>query len=164
VGAGGAPTFGTFDVANAAGVTSTVDVLWDSLGVNLLAGGADAFTIDVINTDQNSNLSIVVADINNNTSSSSATPTSLGTLVFNYSGFVGSADFTTVESIQLTVTNTAGVSALDLQLDDFETTPEPSAFLLLGMVCVGLCIYRRCQKRSKKVCDDNTSHAQPSDH
>ena len=144
---------------NANALTSAVSrVTWDADGAGL--GGVDlvdgllgpVFSFDILGIDQGSvDFEVVVEDTSGNTSSILAVNPGAGVQTVAFVDFVGSADFTNVDSVILTIT---GGVASDLTLDLLETTgmqppppqvlsPATLALLGLGLAAFGLLRGRR---------------------
>ena len=160
---------GYADIINGANANSTTLLGWDGndavngfSNTDLTVDGANAFMIDVLSLDygppgQTATFQLDVFDTGAGTKhgrrtvsvTSDSDPFST-VAYFYFSDFLdqGSsgwteASFASVNRIVLTIT---GTTAFDLRIDNFETNPEPSTFALLGVVCVGLCIYQ-CRRR-----------------
>jgi len=132
---------GTLKFSQASGVVGSVEVVWDGQdndaetvdysglgGVNLTAGGQDAFLIGVNAQDQEAGLTLTVFSSSTHSSSVTVTlPPGLelpNVVSVPYNTFAGSADFTSVGAIRLVAT---APSAVSLGLDFIRTTITGSA-------------------------------------
>lgn len=154
------PNFDQLALANGPGATSVSTVTWDANGAGL--GGADlilagtenndALQLDILSIDQGAvTLEIDVVDTLTGSSTLTLAGLGVGNHAFDFSNFVGTADFTTVNSIVLTIT--AG-NASDLTLDLIQTrngpvpptVPVPGTLFLMGAVMLGLGSAKRLRK------------------
>lgn len=149
---------GTMSIANGTGGTSANNVLWNGVGaaglagVDLTEGGAqDAFDLRVIANDFAAQVTIIVTDSFANISTlTQASPGGIPgpasiPFLFEYGAFGGTADFTDINSIELSIF--ANLNATDIELDFFGTTttemPEPTALAVIGLGLTGLGVMRR---------------------
>jgi hypothetical protein len=138
------------NVSNDPNVQSTVTVTWDANGagldgVDLLDGTGDpsayAFVLEVSGIDAvGVNISVEIEDLSGNTATGSETFTTPGQLYILYSDFTGSADFTKVDSIVMTM---AGVEAawdgiVDLVKSDPVATSVSGTLTLMALGLFGL--------------------------
>jgi len=136
----------------------TLAVRWTSnnvglgggIGTNLLLGGMDSFSIDVVADDTIPTvLAYRVEDVFGNVATALANigGSSAGsTFVVPFASFVGFADFSAAKFLQMTI---AGGPNADITLDNLQTTgspvPEPSslALALTGLGIAGVVARRR---------------------
>lgn len=169
---------GLLQIDNATGNRSVSLVTWDGDdaantvnttglgGVDLTAGGADAFLADVIAADLGFNYVVRVWDMDGNTSALSAEVAfqvnpgdgvsadflfawfNLANGDHNIGGFefnvarTGIVDFTNIGAMQLELANEGAVSA-DFALGRIETVPEPGVLALVGIGLIGAAAARR---------------------
>jgi hypothetical protein len=163
-GAAGEPTlqeaeagvsFGSLNIGNDPGVSSIVTVAWDGAGVGAGASGlgaagdlstAIAILVNVISADLNVTIDFDLTDVNDAVSSASKT-VSAGLVNFAKGDFSGSADWSQLRSIVMTVN---GPAAYDVQIELVEGSdvPEPATLFLSGGVLLALGLFR---KRFAKV-------------
>ncbi len=139
---------GLLDFSNAARIIGTGTLTWNGLG-SVGLGGVDitdsatnnALFLDVIFADANLTLSFSVTDTSNRTSTLTQivaeTLTDPTSLAFLFSDFVGSADFSSLNSITFTLSGTT--AGLDATIDTIYSgstlpaVPLPAAgWLMLG--------------------------------
>lgn len=149
---------GTLSIANGTGGTSSSVVVWDGVGasglggVDLTVGGAqDALDLRIIANDFAAIVTITVIDtLAGGSSLSLASPGGIPgpssiPFLFEYTNFIGTADFTSIDLIALTVDTP--FNATDIELDFLGTTTteiaEPETLLILGLGLAGLGLVRR---------------------
>jgi hypothetical protein len=150
------PPAGVFAWSNAAQVQSTATLTWDDAGglggIDLTDGGAsDAILIELITIDLNAALNFSATDTNGGSSSRVLTGLAPGELTFGFDSFVGTADFTSVDSISLTLTGPTEVDAV-IDLVATSTTvnvPEPSTIAALGIGLAGIGFARKRSTNNK---------------
>jgi hypothetical protein len=152
---GPVPAIG-LSLSNDTGESSVSQVVWDADGtglggVDLTQGGLiDNFfelaisSIDVGLVD----LTLTVADTLGGLSSASMLGAGVGTETVSFASFVGDVDFTTVDSITLSIDSDENS---DLSLDylkvDGRVIPEPTSALVFSVLgLVGVCSLRRRRK------------------
>lgn len=154
---------GILNVNNGAGVISQTRVLWDgvgtgSLAADLTAGGRDNLLgIDLSSVDQFAQIAFNVVDTFGGTSTLTQSNVSSGQLLFPFADFAGSADLSSVRSLELSIT---GPEGLDLNLDSVFTggaVPEPAvalslAALMMMLASVVVRRYKRTQISSAHSC------------
>jgi len=130
--------------------------LGGGIGTDLTAGGATAFSIDVIEDDTIPTLlSYKVEDVFGNISTAIANigGSAAGeSFITQFSAFTGNALFTQAKFLTMSI---AGAANADITLDNLQTTgavPEPSsiAMMLTGLVLGGVA-YRRKKKVSSET-------------
>ena len=153
-------TSGSLSLSNTVNTTGTATATWDGQGDQglggvdvTLNGVLDALAIDLISSDlPGLTLEVSVSDQTNSSSSLVRTfnaPVPQPTReLFNFADFVGSADFTDVDSIQLVISGPPEIDAA-IALVEFTTTtppvtsvPEPTT-LFGTLVALGFGIARK---------------------
>ncbi|MBX9585350.1 MAG: PEP-CTERM sorting domain-containing protein [Gemmataceae bacterium] len=143
-------------ISDDAGNASTLTQLYDGPGsaglggVDLTAGGGAFFEFDVISSDLGVTITITVEDTLGNTSSLTLPTAGPGLLDFDFASFVGTADFTSVNAIQVVFDSPRDA---DTVLDFFGVgapVPEPASvgLLLSGVVAAGGFARRRLAKKA----------------
>lgn len=136
-----APIPGVYSHSEDALKSGSSKITWDANGaglggVDFTAGGDDRITMSILSIDQgNVDLILTVMDTGAGVSTLLINNAGVGAFDALYANFVGTADFTDVNSVMLEVQ--AGVAS-DLVLDLVETTnrggvPEPATLSLLGL-------------------------------
>ncbi len=127
-------------------VEATLKITWDGGtglgGVDITeGGGATAFSSEVIATDAAFDFKLDVTDTSSNTSTSGfLNVPGIGMQTLSFGAFTGSANFTSVDSITLTL---RGQSPADFQIDNVQTVPVPATLGLLGAGLIGLGVLSR---------------------
>lgn len=155
---------GYLDFSNGSRTSGTGTVVWDGMGSTGIggldltdSGTNDALILDVISADASLILTFTVRDtfgaIASLTQSAAETLDEPLSLAFLFSDFSGSVDFTSLDSISLTLSGTA--AALDATIDLFyagstqpvAAVPVPAAGLLLagGIAALGVAKRRKRQ-------------------
>lgn len=145
---------GAFTFAPSSAGTGSVGISYSlSAATDLTVGNAFSFVL--VSTDLLAviDYTISVTDSNNSTSTSTSNlPIILGVFNVGYGSFSGTADFTDITKIELTLTSTAGgsdadIDAFGLNLPPPPNVPEPSTFAAIGFVSlVAFGAYRRNRK------------------
>ncbi len=163
---------GTLEWANGAGSQSTIVITYDGVGsggfsaTDFTDGGTnDRFLFNVEFADFANNITI---DVTSDSGATSSLTTSTPSAVFGspqgfsmlFSNFVGTADFTQITVLEMTLTTV--VDAADLRLDFLATADAtenppldpppvvsaPKSLAIFGLALIGMAGYRR---RLKKV-------------
>jgi hypothetical protein len=146
------PPTGQFAWSNESGVDSIAMLTWDDNGSGLGgldltdSGASDAILISLVDIDLTAELTFTIEDTGGGVSILEVNGLSPGEIKFPYASFAGSADFTSVNSIKLTLD---GPESVDVTLDLLETStiipppitaiPEPTSILsFAGLLAVAL--------------------------
>lgn len=144
-------TDSTFNISNAAGVTSTSVLTYDANGAANGLGGidltafGDGIAFDVLQVDLNVSITIQLISLANVVSTQTLPNLTEGVATFSFSGFSVPAVATSVKSIQITF-NTPNSADLTGSFLRVAAVPEPSSVVALGMGALmmgGFAIRRR---------------------
>lgn len=171
------PGIDTLNVSNDSGTDSDIFLVWDGshsvsagivtnmnanlnqtglfsgiTGVDLTEGGSKrGFALDILSIDLSANLRITVYSGDNGTGGATAIGSAdsgfsgAGKLFIPFEAFTGSVAFNNVGAIAMRFTGNAN---WDAEVDLFQTVPEPTGIMLLG---VGLAAMGYSKGRAKKA-------------